>query len=124
MKVFKLFSPISFAILILALFVVFGAGCEKLGLEDKIEDTPKQSKSGIPMLDIIEPGLTATIIDDKLRIVGTTDQKEVYIKNMKFDAPEGRFDAIVLMDVGLHEVPVSVGNGLTTTTISLKITRE
>jgi hypothetical protein len=125
MKLLKVFSPISFAILIIALFMVFGAGCEDLGLNDEpVVETKKEVKLGIPMLDITEPGLTATINEEQLRIVGETDQEKVYIMNAPFDAPGGTFDAIILMDPGVHDVPISAGNGLTTTTISLKITRK
>ncbi|MDF1497435.1 MAG: hypothetical protein P1P90_05250 [Patescibacteria group bacterium] len=124
MKLSKLFSPVSFIVLVIAMFVVFGGGC--LQVEDVARDnSPQESKtSGIPMLDITSPDLISTTTEDNLKITGTTDQPKVYVSDVPYDAPSGAFNAVVILKNGEQTIPVSVGNGLTTTTISLLITRE
>lgn len=76
------------------------------------------------MLDIASPSLITTTTKDKIEISGTTDQEMVYILNTPIKTPSGAFSSMVVLDKGTHMVPVSAGNGLTTTTISIQITRE
>ena len=120
-KSLKLFSPFSFVFLIVALFIMFGAGC--LDVEE-LAPPSKLSVSGVPMLDIIAPELVTSTSANKIQITGSTDQKQVFINKMPFDVLDGVFSALVVLESGEHNIPVSVGNGLTTTTISLLITRE
>lgn len=110
--------------MLITLFVVFGgAGCND-GVKDDQAVNSVARYSGIPMLDIESPGLLAEIYSDTVRIIGSTDQNAVYVMGMEHGVVDGRFDVILPLDIGEYNVPVAVGNGFTTTTISLQIIRK
>jgi|GEM_PF-1711550 len=111
-------------IILITLFVIFGG----MGCNQKIDDLNKadvvKKYSGIPLLNIEFPGLSAEIYSETVRIQGETDQEKVFIMGAEYDVMNGKFDVALSLDLGEHLVPVWVGNGLTTTTISLQITRK
>jgi hypothetical protein len=120
----KFFSPLSVVILLIALFVVFGgAGCnQKAG--DLSEAGVVTKYSGIPLLDIESPGLSSEVYSETVRIMGNTDQDKVYVMGAEHNVKDGEFDVILPLELGEHRIPVWVGNGFTTTTISLQIIRK
>jgi hypothetical protein len=120
----KFFSPLSVVILSITLFVVFsGVGCNDEAKDDQMVNSVSKY-SGIPMLDIESPGLSAEIYSETVRIMGVTDQDKVYVMGAEHDVHDGKFDVVLPLDLGEHRVPVWVGNGLTTTTISMQIIRK
>ncbi|MFZ6015117.1 MAG: hypothetical protein ACOYUZ_02050 [Patescibacteria group bacterium] len=132
MKIFKLLSPISFVILVIALFMMFGGGCSpqtldsRLGTQDsglKTQETEKVTNT-IPRLDILEPGLSVMTDKDMVNIVGETDQDVVYVLNNAFPVAEGRFEVQIGVQADEFTVPVSVSNGMTTTTIQIHVMKK
>lgn len=123
-----MFSPISITVLAIALVTVFGNGCMdtrtvQTSLMDGVSAS-REKQTNIPILDILEPKLTTSTTAQSMLIKGETDQEKVFVANKRVDVTDKEFTARVDLKKGLNIMLVEAGNGLTTTTISLQITRN
>ncbi|MFA6446853.1 MAG: hypothetical protein WCW31_01185 [Patescibacteria group bacterium] len=102
---------------ILGVFAVLGAGC-------KASEQPVQTGAmPLPKLDILSPGLATSTWQSSIHIVGTTDAKIVWVAKLPHEPYQGKFDIEVNLDKDEASIPVSVGNGIATTTIDVKVTK-
>lgn len=113
--------------LAVAMAVVFGNGCREVtnsSQSPQINHKAKSTASGIPMLDVTHPSLATSTSAESIQIKGETDQDTVYVANKAITVQSGEFATSVDLKTGLNIISVETGNGFTTTTISLQITKE
>lgn len=110
----------SYVLIITLVFLGFGCGIK----DDNKNETGKEvKKAGIPMLDIDSPDLSYETTDNDVLVKGTTDQDWVFVGNKIVNVSSGSFQTMITLAEGLNIIPVEAGNGFTTTTINLKITK-
>lgn len=102
---------------VISLTVVFGAGC-------KSAQPPAQTRTNpLPQLDIVSPGLSTSTWQTTIHIIGNTDAKTVWVAHNAHEPYQGKFDIEVKLDKEQNSIPVAVGNGVATTTISVNVAK-
>ncbi|MFA6160710.1 MAG: hypothetical protein WC766_00870 [Patescibacteria group bacterium] len=103
-------------ILALSLMAFLGAGCASQTPQTRL--TPKT-----PTLNLLSPGLYSTTTASKLSAIGETDADVVYLGETPNEVKDGKFDIELDIKEGKNEFPLSVGNGIVTSTMKIVVDR-
>ncbi|MDD2785686.1 MAG: hypothetical protein PHS79_02205 [Patescibacteria group bacterium] len=101
-------------ILALSLMALLGAGCASQTPQTRL--TPKT-----PTLNLLSPGLYSTTTASKLNAIGETDANVVYLGETQNEVKDGKFDIELDIKEGKNEFPLSVGNGIVTSTMTIVV---
>ncbi|MBU2613057.1 hypothetical protein KJ925_01170 [Patescibacteria group bacterium] len=97
---------------------ILGVGCAHSG------PPPSSSgPSGIPLLRVETPANGSETTLASVDIVGRTDVGRIIVDGSSHDVTDGRFMVPVSLVVGTNMIALIAGNGLSTTTQSLRIER-
>lgn len=107
-----------------AALVLLGAGCFEKQQIPNIKQQEVAPANSLPMIDILSPGLSSTTKAEKILVSGTTNRDHVWIGTSKILSKDGAFQQAVDLKPGTNSIPVSVSNGVATTTITINVARE
>ncbi len=110
-----------YPILICLIFLSSGCGGADSG---NSANMATKSAIGVPILDIESPDLVSETNGNEVFIKGSTDRDQVFVGNQVIQAIDGDFAATIPLKEGINIIPVEAGNGNTTTTINIKVTKN